>query len=85
MKNVLFFDSMLTPKIITVVYWLMLLGAVVYGGITMFFGYNTNFILGLAQVLGGFVGARLWCELMIVIFKINANLQKLADKKEPTA
>ena len=28
MKDIFFFDSMLTPKIITFVYWLLLLGSV---------------------------------------------------------
>ncbi len=31
MKDIFFFDSMLTPKIITFVYWLLLLGSVVSG------------------------------------------------------
>lgn len=83
MKSVLFFDSMLTPKIVTFIYWLLLLAAIVGGLATMFTGYGANAIfLGLLQIVGGVLGARIWCELMIVIFKINGNLQKLVDAKQ---
>ncbi|WP_250657529.1 DUF4282 domain-containing protein [Alkalimarinus coralli] len=80
MKDVFFFDSMLTPKIITFVYWLMLLGALTSGLVTMFVGYNTNFLGGLGMIIGGAIGSRIWCELLIVLFKIHENLQKVANK-----
>jgi hypothetical protein len=40
MRDVFFFDAMLTPKIITFVYWLLLLIAVVSGFGSMFGGYG---------------------------------------------
>ncbi|MCU7553187.1 DUF4282 domain-containing protein [Alteromonas sp. ASW11-19] len=83
MKNMFFFESMLTPKIITFVYWLLLLAAVVSGIGTMFSGYGgltfATFMSGLFIGAGGAVGARIWCELMIVLFKINANIQEISD------
>ncbi|MGF1911542.1 DUF4282 domain-containing protein [Vibrio kasasachensis] len=82
MKSVLFFDSMLTPKIVTFIYWLLLLVSLVGGVATMFTGYGASAIFfGLLQIIGGALGARIWCELMIVIFKINGNLQALVDRK----
>ncbi|OEY65498.1 DUF4282 domain-containing protein [Marinobacter sp. X15-166B] len=84
MRSIFAFDSMLTPKIITFVYWLMLLGAVVAGVGVMFSDYRGltagNFFLGLLTIAGAAVGARVWCELLIVMFKIHDNLRKLADK-----
>jgi len=82
MKNIFLFDAMLTPKIITFVYWLMLLGVLVSGLRTMFAEYGGSFFGGLAIIVGGAIGVRIWCELMIVLFKIHENLQKLADKSE---
>jgi hypothetical protein len=70
---------MLTPKIITFVYWLLLLFAVVSGLGTMFGGYG-DFLMGLGIIVGGGVGARIWCELLIVLFKIHENIKKIADK-----
>ncbi|MCP3942847.1 MAG: DUF4282 domain-containing protein [Desulfobacteraceae bacterium] len=84
MKDVFFFDNMLTPKIITVVYWLLLLGAVITGLGFMFGGFEGftfgKFLLGLVSIIGGAVGARIWCELLIVLFKMNEALQEMRRK-----
>jgi len=80
MKNqLLFFDTMITPKLITFIYWLMLLGSIFYGLSHIFGGYFTlsKFLMGLVYMVGGAISARIWCELLIVIFKINENLQNL--------
>lgn len=84
MKDIFFFDSMLTPKIITFVYWLLLFFAVVSGLGAMFGGYGGftfgKFLTGIGIIVGGAIGARIWCELLIVLFKIHENLKKVADK-----
>lgn len=79
MKDLLSFDSMITPKIITFVYFLLLIGVSVasIGAIA-----SGNILSGLAVLFGGFVASRVWCELMIVVFKINENIQKIADKSD---
>jgi len=82
MKSVFFFDSMLTPKIITFVYWLMLFGCVVSGLGAMFSSYGGGFFAGLGILVGGAIASRIWCELLIVLFKIHENLQKLANKSD---
>lgn len=82
MKNVLFFDSMLTPKIITFVYWLMLLGCLISGVGAMFARHSGSFIAGLGIILFGAIGSRIWCELLIVLFKIHENLKTIANKSE---
>jgi len=85
-KKVLFFDSMLTPKLITIIYWIMLV-LVIVGGVTgMFAGYEGltlgSFLKGIVILAGGAILSRVWCELLIVLFKIHENLQKIADKSE---
>jgi len=82
MKDAFFFDSMLTPKIITFVYWLLLLGSVVSGIGAMFTEYGGGIFAGLGIIIFGAIGARIWCELLIVLFKIHENLQKIANKSE---
>jgi hypothetical protein len=73
---------MLTPKVITFVFWLMLLLVVVAGLGSMFAGGFSfiRFLLGLLVIAGGAVGARIWCEILIVMFKIHENIKKMADK-----
>lgn len=83
MKDVLYFDNMLTPKLITFLYWLLLVVAVVSGFGAWFSGYGGFFqrlITGLGIMIGGALGARIWCELLIVLFKMNEALQDLRSK-----
>jgi hypothetical protein len=37
-------------------------------------------MMGIVYIIFGSVLIRVWCELMIVIFKINDNLQNLKEK-----
>ena len=78
MKDLFFFDKMLTPKIIVFVYWLMLLSAIASGLGIMFAG--DSFFGGLGAAIGGIIGARIICELLIVMFKMNEALQDLRTK-----
>ena len=83
MKDILYFDKMLTPKLITFLYWLLLVVAVVSGFGAWFSGYGGFFerlITGLGIMVGGALGARIWCELLIVLFKMNEALQDLRSK-----
>ncbi|MFI8416088.1 DUF4282 domain-containing protein [Serratia sp. NPDC078593] len=77
MRNIFFFDAMLTPKIITVVYWLSLLGVVVSGIFMMFYGEVFRGLLGI--ILGG-VFVRVAFEMVIIAFKNNEYLRKIAEK-----
>lgn len=81
-KNILFLDSMLTPKIITFVYWLALFGVAVSALGTMFVGGLGfgKFLMGVGILVGGGIGVRIWCELLIVLFKIHENIKKIAEK-----
>jgi hypothetical protein len=75
-KSLLFFDKLVMPNVITFLYWLALLVVLIAGIVTMF----QSFLSGLAILIGGAIAARLYCELFMVIFKINESLQILRDK-----
>lgn len=81
MRNVFFFDDMLTPKLITLIYWLGVIGVVISGIGYMF---SQNFLAGLGMLILGVIGVRVWCELVIVIFKINENLKVVAGIEKET-
>lgn len=80
MKDLLFFEKMVTPKIINIVYWLMLACAVVGGLSAMFSNHGGGFLSGVFILVSGVIIARITCELLIILFKINENMQKIADK-----
>jgi len=75
-NDILFFDKMLTPQIITVVYWLGLAGTVIGGLFTM----TQSFLTGLAILVLGSIAVRVYCEIVIVFFKINESLKVIRDK-----
>lgn len=68
---------MLTPKIITAVYWLCLLGILVSGIGAMFYG---EFFRGLLGIILGGVFTRVCFEIIIIAFKNNEYLRKIAEK-----
>ncbi|CAI0910766.1 DUF4282 domain-containing protein [Serratia ficaria] len=77
MRNIFFFDAMLTPKIITVVYWLALLGVLISSIGMMFYG---EFFRGLFGLILGGVFVRVAFEMIIIAFKNNEYLRKIAEK-----
>lgn len=77
MKDIFFFDAMLTPKIITGVYWLCLLSIIVGGIGAMFYD---QFFRGLLGMIIGGVFARVCFEMIIIAFKNNEYLRKIAEK-----
>lgn len=82
-KKAFFFDTMVTPKIITFVYWLMLLLVLVGGISVMFMPYYGGFFKGLGVWIVGAVAARIWCELLMVLFKINEHMARIAESSAP--
>ncbi len=84
MKDLLFFEKLVTPKFITFIYWLMLAGIVIGGLYRIFGGYGgfsmSSFFMGLVFIVLGAVAVRVWCELLIVLFKMNEALQEIRKK-----
>lgn len=76
-RSIFYFDSMLIPKLITAAYWLGLV-CILFGAIGMM--AESGVVEGIAVLLIGPIILRFWCELMIVVFKINENIQKIADR-----
>ena len=81
MHTFLFFDNMITPRLITIIYWI-LLAVVVIGGVGSMFatGGFGGFLAGLIGIVVGVLFVRIWCELLIVIFKINEALQEMRNR-----
>lgn len=80
LKDFASFDNMLTPTIIKILFWLgvvlsMLFGLVmIFQGLTSSFGGGVTVFIGLLWLVLGPVATRIYCELLIVIFKIHENL-----------
>ncbi len=73
-QAVLYLDEMVTPKLVTFFYWILLFAFITKGIGDMFEG---DFFRGLVWVVGGSLTSRVACELMIVVFHINDNLHSI--------
>ena len=83
LMDFLSFRTMLLPLIIQIIFWLGLLAAVVYGIYLMTSGAVVG---GLLYILVGTLGWRIYCELMIVFFRINDTLTEIKNtlqQKQP--
>jgi hypothetical protein len=73
-QAVLYLDEMVTPKLVTFFYWILLFAFITKGIGDMFEG---DFFRGLVWVVGGALTSRVACELMILVFHINDNLHSI--------
>lgn len=79
MNDLLTLDKMLTPKFITVIYWLSLVVWILSGLFTIFAA--GSLLYGILIIIFGAVGSRIYCELMIVMFRMNEALQDIRQKQ----
>jgi Domain of unknown function (DUF4282) len=79
------FDRMITPAIIKVVFWIGLVLSVLGGLAFLLAGSGGAKLLGLFYLILGPLFVRVYCELLIVIFKMNDTLSVIAlnTRQEP--
>lgn len=72
------FKFMITPVFIKIIFWLMVVLVIIFALYMMTAG--RNFLFGLVYLFIGPIAVRIYCELLIVMFKIHEGIEKLADK-----
>ena len=75
-------DEMIAPKLIAILYWLLLFLAIGSGLGAIFDG---DIFRGLFLMASISVGGRIGCELMIVIFSINETLHEINDREKDSS
>ena len=76
-KHYIFYlEEMVTPKLLTVFYWILLFAFITKGIGDIFEG---DFFRGLVWVVGGSHASRVDCELVVVLFRINETLHEIND------
>jgi predicted ferric reductase len=76
MKSIFGFDAMLTPKILVVIYWLSMLFILGVGVYSVIFD---NPIYAAFGTIGGLIGCRMCFELIMIAFKNNEYLRRIAE------
>lgn len=80
------FDKMITPVIIKILFWIGVGLSVIFGltlivtGAFSPWGGGLQVLSGILTLVVGPILVRVYCELLIVIFKMHEALQKIADK-----
>jgi len=76
-KHYIFYlEEMVTPKLLTIFYWILLFAFITKGIGDIFEG---DFFRGLVWVVGGSLASRVACELVVVLFRINETLHEISD------
>ena len=83
MNSFLNFDNFITPKFITILYWIIL-AVVALSGLGLMFSGNgfAGVLMGLVVILLGASFTRVYCELLMVIFSMNNHLKKISEKSD---
>lgn len=80
LQSFLSFNKMITPSIITVIYYILLVAVILGGLITIFAGLGAPFdgsgmtFMGFLILFLGPVLVRVYCEILIVLFRIPVSL-----------
>ncbi len=87
MEDFLKFKKMVTPIIIQILFWIGIVICVIAGITTIAVGVVPGFdgetvLIGIAWLVLGPVGVRIYCEILIVIFSINDTLTDLKNLLE---
>jgi len=78
-NKLLSFDTMITPSIIKIIYFI-LVALSILGGVILLLQGGVSTILGLVYIVLGPLIIRIYCELLIVVFKILQNLKEINER-----
>jgi hypothetical protein len=70
------FDRLITPTIIKIVYWLGIAAVVIAGIVAIATG---EAFAGLLTIILGPIAVRVYCELLILLFRIHDSLVEVRD------
>src|SRR5699024_10383042 len=85
LSSFLYFDKMFTPSIIKIVFWIcadlsVLMGLLmIIQGACAYYGGRASIFMGLLTIVIGPFVVRIYCELLIIFFKMNETLHEVKN------
>jgi Domain of unknown function (DUF4282) len=83
MGDFLKFETMITPIIIQILFWLGVLISVAAGIVILIAGGDNSVLVGLGFIILGPVLTRIYAEVLIVFFRINDHLRHIDYHTQP--
>lgn len=83
LKDIFFFEKMLTPKLIIFSYWIVLMASFLLAGlgiVKMIQGDLNNSMIGLLYSVTGLLVARTSFESVMALFRIHSVIKRLEKK-----
>ena len=85
MEDFIKFRKMITPTIIQILFWVGVAGAVIAALVVMATSFSSSgggviqFLGGLVMLVVGPVMVRVYCEILILFFRMNESLADIKD------
>jgi hypothetical protein len=83
MNEFLSFRKMITPIFIQIIFWIAVVMAVI-GALSIMFQGGLNIVIGLIMLVVGPFIARIYCELLIIMFRIYDELVAIRTGTPPS-
>ena len=81
--EILTFRKMITPTIIQIIFWLGVVGCLISGlGMMVSLPMGLGVIPGLLILVLGTIGVRIWCELIVLAFRIYDVLNEIKEQRK---
>jgi hypothetical protein len=75
-------DQLITPTIIMVIYWIGIV-LIILGALGSMFAGLGAFFFGIIGAIIGLILWRVWCEIMLVLFRVHEDLRQIARNTTP--
>ena len=79
MSNFLRFEVMITPMLIQILFWIAVVVAIIVGILLII---DTGDARGVLVIIFGPIAARIYAEILIVLFRINDHLRHIQHNTE---
>ncbi|NND81277.1 MAG: DUF4282 domain-containing protein [Gammaproteobacteria bacterium] len=81
-QQILYFEEMLTPKLIQIAYWLALVAVVWTGLERIFSGGVAGLLEGVVHIVGLAIAARVVAEIIMLFFQMQNDMELLRKNSE---
>ena len=75
LKKFISFEHFITPTIVTFIFWIVTACVILSG---LYSIIAVSFIFGVIELILGVLFTKIFCEMLMVLFKINESLKEIA-------